>query len=193
MNYLAHAYLSFNNPEILVGNMISDYVKGKTKFDYSKPIQNGIMYHREIDTYTDTHLIIKEAKKIFQPHYRLYSGAFIDVVMDHYLAKKLQQEIDFENFTVETYTLLETYKNVFPLPFQKMFASMQQHNWLYNYQFNWAMEKSFAGLQRRAAYINEVKTAFVLFENNYTELDMYFHLFWKDLQAFCLNKFASFF
>jgi acyl carrier protein phosphodiesterase len=33
MNYLAHAYLSFNDPEILVGNMISDFVKGKKKFD----------------------------------------------------------------------------------------------------------------------------------------------------------------
>lgn len=34
MNYLAHAYLSFNDPEILVGNLISDFVKGKKKFDY---------------------------------------------------------------------------------------------------------------------------------------------------------------
>ena len=33
MNYLAHAYLSFNDPEILVGNMISDFVKGKKKAD----------------------------------------------------------------------------------------------------------------------------------------------------------------
>jgi hypothetical protein len=29
MNYLAHAYLSFNEPDILVGNLISDFVKGK--------------------------------------------------------------------------------------------------------------------------------------------------------------------
>ena len=29
MNYLAHAYLSFGDPGILTGNMISDFVKGK--------------------------------------------------------------------------------------------------------------------------------------------------------------------
>jgi acyl carrier protein phosphodiesterase len=29
MNYLAHAYLSFGEPDILAGNMISDFVKGK--------------------------------------------------------------------------------------------------------------------------------------------------------------------
>ena len=31
MNYLAHAYLSFGDPDILAGNMISDFVKGKKK------------------------------------------------------------------------------------------------------------------------------------------------------------------
>jgi acyl carrier protein phosphodiesterase len=39
MNYLAHAYLSFNEPGILTGNMISDFVKGKRKYDYSEIIQ----------------------------------------------------------------------------------------------------------------------------------------------------------
>jgi len=29
MNFLAHAYLSFYNPPVLVGNMIADFVKGK--------------------------------------------------------------------------------------------------------------------------------------------------------------------
>ena len=41
MNYLAHAYLSFGNEDILVGNMISDFVKGKKKYDYSITIQNS--------------------------------------------------------------------------------------------------------------------------------------------------------
>ena len=86
MNYLAHAYLSFHQPEILVGNMISDYVKGKKKFDFSPGIQQGMNLHRAIDTFTDEHAVTKEAKEIFRPHYRLYAGAFIDVVYDHYLA-----------------------------------------------------------------------------------------------------------
>jgi acyl carrier protein phosphodiesterase len=44
MNYLAHAYLSFNQPEILVGNMISDFVKGKKKFDFAPGIQKELHY-----------------------------------------------------------------------------------------------------------------------------------------------------
>ena len=62
MNYLAHAYLSFNEPEILVGNMISDFVKGKKKFDYSPGVQKGIALHRAIDNFTDYHTATKAAK-----------------------------------------------------------------------------------------------------------------------------------
>jgi len=86
LNYLAHAYLSFDQPEIIVGNLISDFVKGKKKFDYPPGIQKGIALHRAIDTFTDSHPATKEAKEVFRPHYRLYAGAFIDVAYDHFLA-----------------------------------------------------------------------------------------------------------
>jgi len=52
MNYLAHAYLSFNEPELLLGNMVSDYVKGKKQFDFPKRMQAGIRLHRAIDEFT---------------------------------------------------------------------------------------------------------------------------------------------
>ena len=67
MNYLAHAYLSFNEPGLLVGNMISDFVKGKKKFDYPAGIRKGIALHRAIDTFTDDHEATKLAKNVFHP------------------------------------------------------------------------------------------------------------------------------
>ena len=76
MNYLAHATLSFANDSILVGNMISDFIKGKKKFDFPADIQKGIMLHRMIDTYTDTHAATKEAVKIFKPFALNYASVF---------------------------------------------------------------------------------------------------------------------
>jgi acyl carrier protein phosphodiesterase len=189
MNYLAHAYLSFNNPEVLVGNIISDYVKGKNKFLYSEAIQIGINLHRAIDTFTDAHVIIKEAKQIFQPHYRLYSGAFIDVSFDHFLAKKLSNELDFKAYTENVYTQLDPFFSTFPMAFQKTFPGMRQHNWLYNYQFDWGMQKSFIGLQKRAKYIEEVETAFSLFQHNYVSLQNYFTDYWQDLYKFSQSQY----
>ena len=94
MNLLAHAWLSFNQPDILVGNMISDYVKGKSKEAYPAEIQRGIMLHRAIDTFTDVHPSTIAAKQFFRPQYRLYAGAFVDVVYDHFLANDL---LEFED------------------------------------------------------------------------------------------------
>jgi acyl carrier protein phosphodiesterase len=51
MNYLAHAFLSYNEPMILVGNMISDFVKGRQKFGYAVSVQKGMMLHRAIDSF----------------------------------------------------------------------------------------------------------------------------------------------
>ncbi len=74
MNFLAHALLSFGDEDFLTGNMISDFVKGKKKFDYPVAIQKGIQLHRMIDEFTDFHPATSKAKKLFSPYYRLYSG-----------------------------------------------------------------------------------------------------------------------
>ncbi len=191
MNYLAHAYLSFQNPEILVGNMISDFVKGKNKFTYSPQVQNGIMLHRAIDTFTDSHNEIKNAKQVFQPTYRLYSGAFIDVVMDHFLAKKINENNNLMAFTQLCYKQLGQYTTVFPLYFQNAFPNMQQNNWLYNYQYTLGIQKSFIGLQKRATYITEVETAFKIFTNNYNNLQESFSVFWNDMLPFAMQTYKT--
>ena len=116
MNYLAHAYLSFGRPGILVGNMISDFVKGKRKYDYPEQIQKGIAVHREIDRFTDTHQATKEAKEVFRPAYRLYAGALMDVIYDHFLALDENEFTDesLKTFTTNTYAMLDQFTDHFP-------------------------------------------------------------------------------
>jgi acyl carrier protein phosphodiesterase len=187
MNYLAHAYLSFNHPGILAGNMISDFVKGRSKFNYPEAIQNGISLHRAIDEFTDVHPATKKAKEFFRPAYRLYSGAFIDVVYDHFLALDKNEFKDSERllaFSLQVYETLEQNFFILPPPFQKMFPYMKQHNWLFNYQYPPGIEKSFAGLTHRAAYIKESHTAFTLFNTNYDELKDCYSMFFPSVKKF---------
>ena len=187
MNYLAHAYLSFDHPEILVGNLISDFVKGKTKFNYSPGIQNGISLHRAIDEFTDAHPATKKAKEFFRPAYRLYSGAFVDVVYDHFLAldrNEFKNEKALQKFSSQVYHTVQD--NLFLLPprFQNFFPHMKEHNWLFNYQYLIGIEKSFGGLVYRAAYINESVTAFAVFNKNYSELKDCYDMFFPSLKKF---------
>src|SRR6185436_406016 len=164
MNYLAHAYLSFQQPEILVGNMISDFVKGKKKFNYSPLILAGIHLHRAIDQFTDQHPATIRMKEVFKPYYRLYSGAFADVAYDHFLANDLSQFPNEQLFAFSqwVYQSLDAYVEIFPDKFRHMFPYMKQHNWLYNYRLRSGMQQSFGGLVRRAAYLTESDTAFRL-------------------------------
>jgi acyl carrier protein phosphodiesterase len=190
MNYLAHAYLSFSQPEILVGNMISDFIKGKKKFDYAENIQKGITLHRAIDEFTDNHKATHEAKTFFKPVYGLYAGAFMDVVYDHFLARDIHEfpGNELSSFAQKTYGQLASFEPVFPERFQRMFFYMRTQNWLFHYQFKEGIKNSFAGLVRRAAYMDESQSAFAVFEENYESLQEYYDAFFPDIKKFAASK-----
>jgi acyl carrier protein phosphodiesterase len=191
LNYLAHAYLSFGQPEILVGNLISDFVKGKKKYDYPPGIQNGIALHRAIDAFTDEHPATKEAKNIFRPAYRLYSGAFMDIVYDHFLAtdeNEFPSDTLFD-FSQRVYTVMDGYTIWLPPVFLRFFPYMKSQNWLFNYRTHEGMAKSMEGLVRRAAYIAESQTAYQLFEQHYQLLQQYYRQFWKDMKPFAREQY----
>lgn len=186
MNYLAHAYLSFNIPEILVGNMISDHVKGRQQFMYAATVKRGIQLHRAIDAFTDTHAATKQSKKYLYPAVGAYSGAFIDVVFDHFLAIDAEQFANNQQLQLlasNTYSTLNNYKTILPERFANMLPYMQQQNWLYNYQFLWGVQNSFEGVTRRAKYLSTYGTAFELFEKHYVELQSCYAQFFPSLKA----------
>jgi len=194
MNYLAHAYLSFGDPEILAGNMFSDFVKGKKKFDFPQRIQLGIDLHRSIDQFTDDHSATARAKKFFKPVYGLYASAFIDVVYDHFLAKdkKIFAEGELEVLASTTYKQLRTSDAFFPERFGMMFHYMELHNWLYNYQFEEGIFRSFGGLVRRAKFMDDPQPACELFMRYYEELSGCYEEFFPELRDFAVQRFESF-
>jgi len=189
MNYLAHAYLSFEKPGILVGNMISDFVKGRKKYDYPIDIQQGIALHREIDSFTDTHSATKQAKEIFRSAYGLYSGAIMDIVYDHFLALDENEFTgqSLETFTINTYATLDRFTEHFPEKFTMMYPYMKSHNWLYNYRYREGIQRSLGGLVRRARYLEESDTAYLLFTTHYEELKKIYNLFFPGLKTMAMN------
>ncbi len=186
MNFLAHACLSFNQPGLLVGNMISDFVKGKQQFDYPPAIRRGIVLHRHIDQFTDEHPATKEAKEFYRPIYRLYSGAFIDVVYDHFLANDPNEFTDstLNAFAQQTYTTLQQEYEHLPAGFAGMLPYMKRDNWLYNYRTIDGIGKSMGGLVRRSAYLNDSAPGLVILQNNYETLKALYTVFWADVKTF---------
>lgn len=187
MNFLGHAYLSFNDPNLLVGNMIGDYIKGHEALEKLPPaIQKGIHLHRFIDEYTDHHPASLRAKNYFRESYRLYAGAFVDCMYDHFLAndpKCFTSDAQLKSFTEEVYSILEANKAVLPEKFVEMLPYMKAENWLYDNRTIRGVSKSFERMARRAQYIDDTTAAYQAFVGNFYILNQCFLEFIEDAEV----------
>ena len=187
MNYLAHAFLSFGNPSILTGNIISDFIKGRRIYSYNDDILKGIRLHRAIDDFTDHHSSTKAIKKYFSPHYGLYASVFTDIAYDYFIAndKKVFENIEsLEKFSLICYDQLDQNYIYFPEEFKRVYASMKQHNWLYNYHLVSGIEFSFRGIDSRAKYMSDYTTAFEIFLKHKEQLQKYYNPFFSEIRLF---------
>ena len=190
MNYLAHAFLSYNHPFVLVGNMISDFVKGGQKLGYTAAIQKGITLHRAIDAFTDVHPATARAKDFFRADYRLYSGPITDVIYDHFLAndQSLFSDASLLQFTNDVYQTLEKETVHLPQRFLPVFTYMRTENWLYHYRTPEGIQQTLRGLVRRASFLTDSTSAYNSFLSHYDELKQCYEAFMPDVKQMAKQK-----
>jgi acyl carrier protein phosphodiesterase len=104
MNFLAHIYLSGNDNLLKIGNFMADSIRGNHYLDYPDSLRKGILLHRHIDTFTDSHPIYRKSKHRLHSKYGHYSGVIMDIVYDHFLSK---------NWSVYSNEKLEDYADEF--------------------------------------------------------------------------------
>lgn len=179
MNYLAHSYLAFSDDQI-VGQFLEDFIPNRDRFSFPEVMQQGITLHREVDTFTDAHPEILEAKKIFSPLVRLYSGAFVDVSMDYFLANSLADEI-LKNHAEKVYQALRKNESFLPEKLLKMVDGMEKDNWLYNYKEDWGIKYSIQNVLNKAKYLDKDLPVFEVFMNNKPQLQKHFDFFFPKL------------
>ena len=185
MNFLAHSYLSFSE-EQLVGNMIADFVKNRDVARLPESIQKGIKLHRAIDTFTDAHPLIHEAKAPFRPLVRLYSGAFVDVAFDYFLANDTTEnsQREWQEHSQRVYTVLRRYEEFLPEVFKKVLDKMQQDDWLYNYRNEWGIEYSFRNVVNKAQFLDKTTNVFPAFLASKDFLREKYEIFFPEIKSF---------
>ena len=190
MNFLAHLYLSKNNKNILIGNFISDAIKGNKYNTYPTEIKAGILLHREIDNYTDTHIIVKKSKRRLHPRYRHYKGVIIDILYDHFLAKNwhLYSNTPLDIYAQNTYNYLDTIKETLPLELQHILYYMTKNNWLVTYATIEGIGKILNGMNKQTKNISQMNLAIEDLNINYNEFEADFKLFFDDLIQFSDKK-----
>jgi len=190
MNFLAHLYLSQNNTNILIGNFIADHIRGNNFLMFSKEIQQGIFLHREIDTFTDAHEIVRKSKRRLHKRYRHYNGVIIDILYDHFLAKNWTNysAIPLDIYTQGIYNLFTKKATELPVKSQQFITYMIEYDILYNYQFEDGIERVLKGMNNRTKGKSQMDLAIEDLKELSPELENDFTLFFEDLQQFTNQK-----
>lgn len=190
MNYLAHIFLSGNDEELLIGNFIADSVRGSQLQQFPEKIAQGIILHRQIDTYTDNHPVVKRTKERLRPKYRKYAGVVADIFYDHFLAANFEAyaTTTLKEYTQNFYTLVQKYRLLLPERVLYFLPYMVEQDWLLNYgNFN-GIRRSLTGLSRRTSFISNMETAAEELEINYLLYQSDFYKFFPELITFVDEK-----
>lgn len=187
MNFLAHQYLSFQNPEIQIGNLYGEIVRGKDFENFPGNIRKGILLHRSIDTFTDAHEIVKKSSQKFHEKYGKYSPIIVDVIYDYFLIKnwKTYNDQDFETFVSDCYALFQSELENFPEQLQFIVNHLIKYDWFHNYQTLEGVESTLKGISQRSKFENNIYKAVREVQLNEEELNEEFNLFFPELIAHC--------
>tara|TARA_B100000686_G_scaffold353745_1_gene460618 strand:- start:1876 stop:2472 length:597 start_codon:yes stop_codon:yes gene_type:complete len=190
MNYLAHTYLSGDDYNIAIGNFIADSVKGREYKNYPALWQKGILLHRFIDSYTDSHLIFKNHSKIFFDSHRHYSRVLIDLFYDHLLAKNWDKynSISLSQFSKEFYNKLLLNKEHLPSKIKYLLKYMIRDDWFTSYSTLEGLKKILTLMEARTAYPSMLSNSLDKFVKHSTRIESQFFIFFEDIQKAVKNK-----
>ena len=184
MNHLAHLYLSSDKEEEMVGQFIADAVKGNDFNLYSPDIRQGILLHRWVDSFTDTHDLVKELRAEYRPKLGLYSGVLIDLVFDYFLAKDFQihSGIELEEFQQFTFSVLNKHEDHFPEKMKKYFFHMKDKEFMMKYAHPVEMADIVRQMGNRIPRGESLIAAGDFFEDYVEMASAYFPAFFKELK-----------
>jgi acyl carrier protein phosphodiesterase len=188
MNYLAHSLLSYDTPQLTVGNFIADMISNKLVPDLPLGYRNGITLHRHIDHYTDSHPIVRASTALIRDRQRKYAPVVVDMLYDYILAMNWARVTDhpIDRVISSTYSLLTDALPQLPARVQHKVRSMIDDNALLRYTTLPGMHKAFGYLSRRAKFDNGFDMAVRDLLDHYDELENGFLSFFPDLQASCI-------
>jgi acyl carrier protein phosphodiesterase len=191
LNYLAHARLAHDSPEGLVGNLMADFVRGKVEemTHLSPGVRSGILLHRAIDQFTDSHPVFHRSVGRISARWHHYSPVLIDVFYDHFLASDWPRYFaePLEAFAQRVYEVMQSFHHQLPEPMQEAMLRMRRQNWFLSYAtregIGRALQKLEVRIWHRSERVSQLEQALVDLDQHYGDLARDFQAFFPQLQA----------
>ena len=194
VNYLAHFLLAFGDSELLTGQFIADAVKGRNFGRYPERVSHGILLHRHIDHFTDTHPECLRLRDLIRPELGLFSSVAIDIYFDHMLAVSWLKwhSSTLNQFTSACYAALTASTHQMPERMIITLEYMRRHDWLTHYATREGIERSFIGLSTRVTGGERLLKAIHLMDKEFPTIQSSFALFFPELLVSSKLKLSTF-
>ena len=179
MNFLAHSILSPPDPLVMLGNLCGDFIKGSKMEGVNPFVADGVRLHRDIDSYTDSHPLIKEAKAIVRTDFKLFSGIVIDMFFDHFVAKN---HTSLEHHVKYVYDSGKIHTSELPESFNKVLYYMVKFNWLQAYAEKDKLRAIMLQMRKRIGDKSPLDKAVDILIQEENLFDKIFQEFWIDAQ-----------
>jgi acyl carrier protein phosphodiesterase len=186
MNFLAHLFLAGDTPESLIGNLAGDFVKGPLHDRFTPGIRAGIMAHRKIDAFTDTHPHVAAFRRVLIPEHGHYARVIADVFLDHFLACHFDEFASetLEAFIARTHATLDAHLDELPERLRDVYPWMRDQQWLIGYREIEGIELTLSRMSRRIARRPDLAAATHHLTGSCTELERRFRAFFPDVVEF---------
>lgn len=182
MNYLGHLFFSGGDTELMLANLYGDFVKGSDLGGFSPKTREGILLHRSIDSYIDTHPAVRELLHELYPQLPKVAGIAVDLFFDHLLARDWHRyhAVPLENFLQRFYDSADVGSEEFSPQFRNMMGHLVRMNWISYYPTLDGLDKACNGVSSRLSFPNELKNGLQVFLEHEKRITEVFELYMKD-------------
>jgi acyl carrier protein phosphodiesterase len=186
LNFLGHAYIARNNPQLIAGNFAGDSYKGNLdNLDLPEHIVKGIKLHRYIDDFTDHSEKILSAGHLFQEEgIRRISFIATDIIMDHFLAREWVNfsSKDYDQFIDKVYHYTDEYIELLDPEFQGLYKNLKLFGWFFDYPSVGGIRKILSQFSNRIPFENELVRCLDIYIEKQAEFDQLFASFLIDIK-----------
>lgn len=177
---------SGDDAESLIGNLAGDFVKGPLGDRFPRGIHEGIMQHRRIDAFTDSHPSVAAFRRVLIPEHGHYSRVIADMFFDHFLSTRFEEFAGepLERFLGRTFATIDPHEHLLPGMLRVLYPRIRDEQWLESYREIDGIRFALMNMSRRFSRKPHLETATRHLVDSRAELERHFDDFFPDVMAF---------
>jgi acyl carrier protein phosphodiesterase len=184
MNFLAHIYLSGDNPLIQIGNFAGDWIKGNissAEKKYPEDMVLGIRMHRFIDSFTDSDPTVQKSVSRLKKDFGLYASIVNDVVYDYFLAKNWEKYStdSLEEYSSRFYANCLKYFDILPPEVKLIIPHLILSGRLQSYKTLSGLQAALKTMSEKTSLPDLAEKAVKIVQDNTAAYQEEFSAFWE--------------